>query len=321
MDTAGVWLTPPPQTEEEELDQLTLCIRDYCGEIDLKILGKREDLTATPEVGTAVTPEVKAMLMSKVDELEQRTVVPKVLHRVLHGFLDLIVSNVLRVTYMILSFFRWIGSCFGGSSKSSDSTDVFDLDALDNFYTELLTWGTAAVSVAYAIVLLKSLLAGTPRRSLVIVIIFAAVMGSLVLLLFMYARGKALETSFIKYAKTLLINQIGIFEMRTAQLVSQPLPQGQNRVINGYINSVEICLRFAVSQIKHYAFLAPLDRVLFVGGRHLSDLNSLSNYDVRLGKAVQTMEFLRERFMDAHILGAIAGASKRKKIPAELATN
>jgi len=261
------------------------------------------------------------MLMGKVDELEQRPVALKLPHRVLHGFLDFIVTNLLRVTYMILSFFQWIGSCFGCSSKSNDRTDAFDLDALDNFYTELLTWGTAAVSVAYAIVLLISLLAGTPSQNLVIILTFAATLGSFALLFYMYARGKALETSFIKYAKTMLIVQIGILELRKVQLVSQSLPQDQSRVINVYINSVEICLRFAVSQIKHYAFLTPLDRLLFVGGRHLSDLNSLSKYDMRLGQAVKAMEFLRERFMDSQVLKTIVAASDRKHVPGELATN
>eukprot|EP00189_Rhodosorus_marinus_P004480 CAMPEP_0113958502 /NCGR_PEP_ID=MMETSP0011_2-20120614/3474_1 /TAXON_ID=101924 /ORGANISM="Rhodosorus marinus" /LENGTH=321 /DNA_ID=CAMNT_0000969409 /DNA_START=94 /DNA_END=1059 /DNA_ORIENTATION=- /assembly_acc=CAM_ASM_000156 len=321
MDAVGVWITPPSKTTEEELDELTGNIRDYCGEIDLKILGKREELMATPEVGTALTPEMKTTLMSKVDELEQRRVLIKVPHRLVHGFLDLIVVNLVRVIYMILSFLNWIGSCFGACSRSSDPTDVFDLDALDNFYTELLTWGTAAVTVAYAIVLILSLLSGTPQRSLIIVLTFAAIMGVFVLLLYMYVRGKALETSFIKYAKTLVIMQISIFELRKAQLISTPLPDGQNRVINGYINSAELCMRFAVSQIKHYAFLAPLDRVLLVGGRHSSDLSSLAKYDARLAKAVQALEFLRERFMDTQILATIITASRRKHGEEEHTTN
>ncbi|KAJ8901306.1 hypothetical protein NDN08_007154 [Rhodosorus marinus] len=321
MGTGGDLDDPPRKTEEEELEQLTGCIRDYCGVIDLKILGKREELLDAPEVGSALTPEVKATLMSKVDELEQRRFLLKIPHRVLHGFLDLIIVNVLRILYVILSFFLWIGSCFRPRSKSSDRSDAFDLDAFDGFYSELLTWGATAVSVASGIVVLLSLLAGNPSRSRVIVISFSATMGALTLLNRMYLRGKALETSFIKFSKALLIIQIGIFELRKAQLISQPLSQGQSHIINGYINSVEKCMKFAVAQIKHYSFLSPIHRVLFLGGRQVSDLDSLSNYNVRLGKSVQAMGFLRDRFMDAQILATIVPNSVVDRIRGDVAIN
>uniref|UniRef100_A0A7S2ZYI7 Uncharacterized protein n=1 Tax=Rhodosorus marinus TaxID=101924 RepID=A0A7S2ZYI7_9RHOD len=321
MDAVGVWITPPSKTTEEELDELTGNIRDYCGEIDLKILGKREELMATPEVGTALTPEMKTTLMSKVDELEHRRFLLKVPHRTLHGFLDLIITNVLRVLYTILSFFLWIATCFGRISKSSDSSNAFDLDAFDEFYSELLTWGANAVSIASGIVVLLSLLSGNPSTSRVIVITFSATLGALTLLNRMYLRGKALELSFIKYSKSLLIVQIGVFELRKAQLISQPLPKGQNAIINGYINSVEKSLKFAVAQIKHYAYLAPLNRVLFLGGRHVSDFDSLSSYDRRLGKSVETMGFLRNRFMDAQILATIVPTSMVEDIRGDVAVN
>jgi len=51
MNTAGVWIGPLSKTEEEELEKLTGSIRDYCEEIDLKILGKREELQLHPRWG------------------------------------------------------------------------------------------------------------------------------------------------------------------------------------------------------------------------------------------------------------------------------
>eukprot|EP00189_Rhodosorus_marinus_P012567 CAMPEP_0184742098 /NCGR_PEP_ID=MMETSP0315-20130426/5124_1 /TAXON_ID=101924 /ORGANISM="Rhodosorus marinus, Strain UTEX LB 2760" /LENGTH=324 /DNA_ID=CAMNT_0027212795 /DNA_START=140 /DNA_END=1115 /DNA_ORIENTATION=+ len=312
---------PPRKAEEEELEQLTSCIRDYCEAIDLKILGKREELVDAPEAEFP-TPEVKATLMSKVDELEQRRFLLKVPHRTLHGFLDLIVTDVLRIMYLILSFILWIGSCFSGRLESNDP---FDLDALDELYSELLTWSATAASVASGIVVLLSLLAGNPSKSRGIVISFSATLGALTLLNCMYLRGKALETSFIQYPKALMVIQIGIFELRKVQLISQPHVAGQTRIINGYISSVEKCLGFAVAQIKHYAFLAPLNRVLFLGGRHVSDLDSLSNYNMRLGKSIQAMGFLRDRFMDAQILATVVPMSVRdsggEKIRAHIAIN